>query len=100
VRVRTFKTRTGHHLQFTEEDKGGSKKGVQIKSVSGHQVYLNDSDRTIEIKTSGGHVVKLDDAGQSISLKSTGSVSIKATTTLDLQAGGIITVQGAFIKLN
>ena len=100
VRVRTFKTRTGHQLQFVEEDKGGSKKGIKIKSVSGHQVYLNDSDRTIEIKTNGGHTVKLDDSGQSISMESTGSVSIKAVTTLDLQAGGIVTVKGALINLN
>jgi phage protein D/phage baseplate assembly protein gpV len=100
VRVRTFKTRTGHQLQFTEEDKGSSKKGVQVKSVSGHQIYLNDSDRLIEIQTSGGHFMRLDDAGKKVSIKSVGSVAIEAATSMDLKAGGVVTVQGALIKLN
>lgn len=119
VRLRTFKTRTGHKLQFTEEDKGVSKKGIQIKSVYGHQIYLNDSDRLIEVRTTGGHVLrlddtkkcieltsagghqyKLDDLTKRISLQSVGSISIQANTTLDLQATGIVTVRGAMIRLN
>jgi phage protein D/phage baseplate assembly protein gpV len=119
VRLRTFKTRTGHQMQFTEEDKGGSKKGVQLKTVYGHQIYMNDSDRLIEITTPGGHSLKmddknkklelksssghslvLDDAGNSVGLKSSGSLSIEATSTMTIKSTGPMTVQGAIIKLN
>jgi uncharacterized protein involved in type VI secretion and phage assembly len=100
VRLRTFKTRTGHTLQFTEEDQGSSKKGIEIKSVYGHRIHLNDSEKKVIIQTNGGHVVSMDDQGQKIEMKSTGSISVKANTTLDLEAGGIITVKGAMIKLN
>lgn len=119
VRLRTFKTRTGHELQFVEEDKGSSKKGIRLTSVYGHQIYLDDSTQQIEIHTQNGHKVVLDDRGRqiaiessgghqyvmsdttrSISVTSTGSVSIKANTNLDLQAGAIVTVRGALIRLN
>ncbi len=119
VRLRTIKTRTGHKIQFVEEDKGTSKKGIYLTSVYGHQVNLNDTDKKIEIRTSGGHIVTLDDTGKkieikssgghtvelndmsrSVSLNSQGSVSIKAATTLDIQASGMVTVKGAMIKLN
>jgi phage protein D/phage baseplate assembly protein gpV len=119
VRLRTFKTRTGHQLQFTEENKGSSKKGIQIKSVYGHQIHMNDSEQLIEITTPGGHSLKmddknhrlelksatghklvLDDAAASVSLKSSGSLSIEANTTMKIQSNGPLTVQGAIIKLN
>lgn len=100
VRLRTFKTRTGHQLQFVEEDKGGSKAGVYVQTKGGHKLRLNDSDRCIEVETSGGHKLRLSDADTSISLSSIGSISIKAQTTLDISAGGIVTVRGQLIKLN
>jgi phage protein D len=108
VRLRTFKTRVGHHLQFVDEDKSSSKKGVVIKTAGGHKIYLNDSDKLVEVQTSGGHLLKLNDSDLSISLESKGSISIKAATsvaiqantTIDMKASGIVTVQGLFIKLN
>jgi phage protein D len=108
VRLRTFKTRVGHYLQFVDEDKGLSKKGVCIKTAGGHKIYLNDSEKLVEVKTNGGHFLKLDDQALSVSLESKGSVSIKANTSvaiqantsLDLKATGVVTVQGALIKLN
>ena len=78
VRLRTFKTRTGHSLQFIEEDKGGSKKGIDIISVYGHEIYLNDSEKSIEIKTKGGHMLKMEDNAKKITMKSTGSIEMSA----------------------
>jgi uncharacterized protein involved in type VI secretion and phage assembly len=119
VRLRTIKTRTGHSLQFVEEDKGGSKSGVHLKTSGGHEFYLNDSEQYVEIKTKGGHSIRLDDSSanitlesslghsitlndrsQSISIKSKGSISIDAMTTLSISANGMITINGAMIKLN
>jgi uncharacterized protein involved in type VI secretion and phage assembly len=100
VRLRTFKTRTGHQMQFTEEDKGSSKAGVYIETKGGHKICLNDSDKVIEVETSNGHILRLSDMDNSITLSSKGSITIKAQTTLDITAGGIVTVRGQMIKLN
>jgi uncharacterized protein involved in type VI secretion and phage assembly len=81
VRLRTFKTRTGHELQFAEEPKGGSQAGIYIKTAGGHEIRINDSDR-------------------SLTLSSTGDLKIKAMGNIDINANGIITVKGSLIKLN
>ncbi|MEH1841125.1 MAG: VgrG-related protein [Nostoc sp.] len=61
VRVRTIKTRTGHTIQFVEEDDKSSKAGIYIKTKSGHRIDLNDSLKFIEIKTAGRHKIRMDD---------------------------------------
>ncbi|MDY6899684.1 MAG: VgrG-related protein [Cyanobacteriota bacterium] len=107
VRLRTVKTRTGHTLQFVEEDKGDSKKGVYIDTVYGHKVHLKDSDKAIEIKTKAGHQVilddqnkhieiktdggntcKLDDSGRKITIESKGEIEISAPQKIKLKVGG------------
>lgn len=85
VRLRTFKTRTGHTLQFIEEDQGTSKKGIHIVSVYGHEIYLNDSQKVIEIKTAGGHLFKMDDQGRKIEMKSTGQIALEAPQKISLK---------------
>jgi len=81
VRLRTIKTRTGHQIQFVEEDKGTSKAGVHIQTKDGHQIHLNDSEK-------------------SISISSTGNLKIEAKGNIDISATGVITIQGSLIKLN
>lgn len=71
VRLRTFKTRTGHKLQCVEEDKGSSKKGVYVDTVAGHHVYMNDTEKFAEVKTNGGHQVRLDDQKKKILIQTT-----------------------------
>ncbi len=100
VRLRTIKTRTGHTLQFVEEDKGGSKTGVRLQTNKGHKIYLNDSEACIDIETTGGHKIKMDDRGKAILLDSTGNLSIKAKGNIEIKANGTITVSGAMIYLN
>ena len=128
VRLRTVKTRTGHQLQFVEEDKGSSKKGTYVDTAGGHKLYLNDADKSVEVKTNGGHVVKMDDQGKKIEIKtgqgsnsvvlngSSNAIDIKAGTSINLKVGGNkisiktsgieisatgpVTVKGTPIKLN
>lgn len=69
VRLRTFKTRTGHTLQFVEEDKSGVKKGIYLDSVYGHQVHLKDTEKNIQLKTKNGHLVNLADEQKQIEIK-------------------------------
>ncbi|MHC5778223.1 VgrG-related protein [Nostoc sp.] len=100
VRLRTFKTRTGHTLQFVEKDKSASKTGIRLETVYGHKIYLNDSDKTIEITTTGGHSIKMDDKNKSISIDSAGSMSLNAQTSIDITANATITINGTLIRLN
>jgi phage protein D len=100
VRLRTVKTRTGHVLQFVEEDKGGSKAGVYITTSGGHKVRINDSDRKVEIETNGGHTLTMDDNGMgSISMSSTGSITIDARTSIDIRANTSISINGNTISI-
>jgi phage protein D/phage baseplate assembly protein gpV len=113
VRLRTFKTRTGHTLQFVEEDKGSSKKGVYTDTVYKHKIHCNDSEKKIdiktggshyallddqnkkiEIKTSGGHKILMDDTGKNIDMISTGNINVKSGTSgtskdININAGNI-----------
>ncbi|MBH8560910.1 VgrG-related protein [Nostoc sp. CENA67] len=80
VRLRTFKTRVGHKLQFVEEDKG-TKKGVYVQTTDGHNFRLNDSEQFAELETTGGHKFRCDDSNKTISLTSTGDMTVKSGTT-------------------
>ncbi|MFN6565765.1 type IV secretion protein Rhs [Nostoc minutum NIES-26] len=80
VRLRTFKTRVGHKLQFVEEDKG-TKKGVYLQTTDGHNFRLNDSEKFAELETTGGHKFRCDDSNKTISLTSTGDITVKSGTT-------------------
>lgn len=117
VRLRTLRTRTGHQLQFVEEDKNASQAGIFFETAGGAKVSLNDSKGTITIETKnghrlsfsdsqgevkmtsrGGHEIALNDAMQVLSIRSTGSLSLRATTSVDIQAIGPITLRGAMVN--
>ncbi len=87
VRLRTFKTRTGHTLQFIEEDGSGSQAGVHITSVYGHQIYLNDSDKSILLKTNGGHTLRLNDSSRTIEMNSIGTIAMDAPQKISMTVG-------------
>ncbi|MBW4613762.1 MAG: VgrG-related protein [Desmonostoc vinosum HA7617-LM4] len=100
VRLRTFKTRVGHTLQFIEEVKGRSEVGIVIETKYGHRIYLNDTQKEIEIKTKRGQKINMDDKTRSISIDSTGDITLKARRNIDINATGLVTVKGRIINLN
>lgn len=118
VRLRTIKTRLGHTLQFVEEDKGDSKKGVylttvdkhrlhlndtekyaELKTKEGHQLRLDDKEKKVELKTKGGHQISMDDGGKKVDIVSTGSLTTKSGKSGKSEKininGGEITLTGA-----
>jgi uncharacterized protein involved in type VI secretion and phage assembly len=104
VRLRTFKTRTGHMLQFVEEDKSGVEKGVYVQTTDGHHLRLNDSSQFMEMQSNGGHTLRLDDSSSTIDLTSTGDINIKAGRTgtsgkISIDAGEIALTGMQNIKL-
>jgi len=75
VCLRTFKTRTGHQLQFVDE--GGSS-GTYLTTAQGHQLRLSDSDSAVELKAANGSTIHISDTG--ISIQSPGAIQMNAAT--------------------
>lgn len=96
VRLRTFKTRTGHQLQFVEEDKGAvSKAGTYIETAAGHHLTMNDGDRTLMLDTPDHHTVTLDDKNRQMALKTPQNQSLTlkdGDRTINLQGTGSIDI--------
>ncbi|NJM76030.1 MAG: VgrG-related protein [Acaryochloridaceae cyanobacterium RU_4_10] len=119
VRLRTIKTRTGHTIQFVEEDDMRSKAGIYITTKAGHQIDLNDSEKFIEIQTAGRHQIRLDDPastisirtkmgqsltfrdpGMKVTLQTTGFVNVKAASGVNVATGGFVNVKaGGFVNV-
>jgi uncharacterized protein involved in type VI secretion and phage assembly len=85
---RTFKSRSGHFLEFDDTD--GAMK-VTLKTQKGHVVCLDDDGGTIDIKTSdGSHWGKFDEGGK-VTLSTSGDMLIDVTGTLQVNANEINT---------
>lgn len=88
VRRRTFKTRTGHMIQFIEEDNSDSKAGIYIQTKNGQTVHLKDGEGCIDIDTTGQ--INISAMGEINNL--VGSLGIpQLPTSIDI-AGGILPV--------
>ncbi len=96
VRLRTFKTRTGHVLQFVESDKGASNAGIYIETSKGHKIRLDDSTGSIEIQTKGGQSVCLEDSGE-ISIQSKGSINLQPVSKT-VNVGGNVLCGGLLVN--
>lgn len=79
VRLKTIKTREGHTIQFVEEDKGDSKKGIYLTTADGQQLNFNDTEKYIEFKNSEGHQIRLDEKNKKFEIKT----KIKQKITMD-----------------
>ena len=79
VRLRTIKTRTGHTIQFIEEDGAG----IHIETKGGHKIHLDDSGQQYSDQFNRKH----DDRGEgaAMNLKAT-SININATTSINIDA--------------
>ncbi len=105
VRLRTIKTRTGHTIQFVEEDAAGTQAGIYITTTGGHKVHLTDSEmaKGARITTSGGHKVHLiDTPDPSINIETAAKQHLTLNDVellVDLQTAGRISAE-AGININ
>lgn len=76
VRLRTFKTRAGHQIQFIDDDPNS---GIQITTAGGQQIHLKDSEGSLQITATGN-----------LSLNANGNVAI-AAPTISLRAATVTT---------
>jgi uncharacterized protein involved in type VI secretion and phage assembly len=104
--VRRITSRSGHELTF---DDGESDGHVTIETAAGHSIELDDSggSERITIEDTGGNEIEFDGTSGSLSISGTSEVSVEApmieissSGSLSIEAGGVLTLDGALIKLN
>lgn len=100
---RTFKSRSGHVVRLDDSD--GAEK-IEIVDKSGNNSIVFDAsantitikaDQDIAIESSNG---KLKLSGRGIEITSQAAVKVEASSTMDLKAGGQMTVKGAMVNIN
>jgi phage protein D len=106
VRLRTIKTRTGHTVQFVEEDLRTSKAGIYIKTKNGHHIELNDSQKYIQITTARKHRIRMDDnlTSKGIFIKTAGRHRVDlndktSTITVQTKMGQSLTFRDPGMKV-
>jgi phage baseplate assembly protein V len=102
--VRQITSRSGHELTFDDAD---GDEAVRIETSGGHSVVLDDGDETITIEDTGGNQIEFDGSSRSLSISSEAtvtieapSIEIKSSGNLDLEASGVLSLDGALITLN
>lgn len=104
--VRSITSRSGHALTFDDADDGG----VEIETSAGHTITLDDASGgeiiTIE-DSSGSNAIEFDATAQSLSIEAGAKltveapeVELKADGNMTIDASGVLTLNGAIIKLN
>jgi phage baseplate assembly protein V len=104
--VRSVTSREGHTLTFDDADDGG----VEIETNAGHRIVLDDSSgsETITIEdTSGSNAIEFDGTAKELSIEAGAKLTIEAPQVelaadgnMTLDASGVLTLNGALIKLN
>lgn len=111
-----IRSRSGHEIVFNDNSDGDTK--LEITSSLGHKIVLDDADSgKIEISSSGGHYIVMDDSGITIedsggsqikmesssgevTIKSGMSISLESGGNVDIKAGGVLTLEGALVRIN
>jgi uncharacterized protein involved in type VI secretion and phage assembly len=114
--IKMIRSRSGHRILFNDDDQGQQEK-VEVHSNGGHVVTLSDETGRehilIQDKTSS-NLVKIDSNKNTIAIEAGLEVSIKAPSikikgqmividagaTMQIKAGGIVTIQGGIVKIN
>lgn len=110
TKLRTMKSRTGHYIRMTDDEKG-SLNGIEIgDGTSKYTVVINAKTGEIVITSSGKITVnaktdlaltgmKVTMEGQTVSITGK-TVSVKADGTLQLEASGATTLKGSVVNIN
>lgn len=98
---RLFKSRHGHQLLFDDGKPGV----VELALNDGKKLHLDDNG--MQLDDGKGNRLAIDSKSGALTIEAVGKLTIKATSvliqassTLDIKAGAIMTLNGAVIKLN
>jgi uncharacterized protein involved in type VI secretion and phage assembly len=93
---RFFRSRSGHLLKF--DDTSGSERIEIVGKGGAHKLVIDVSGKKIEISCSSGDVAISAPAGK-VALEGK-EVSIKASTTMTIEATGNMTIKGSTVSIN
>jgi uncharacterized protein involved in type VI secretion and phage assembly len=93
---RFFRSRSGHVLKF--DDTSGSERIEIVGKGGAHKLVIDVSGKKIEISCSSGDVAISAPAGK-VALEGK-EVSIKASTTMTIEATGNMTIKGSTVSIN
>jgi uncharacterized protein involved in type VI secretion and phage assembly len=91
--IREIHSRSGHILRL--DDKDGSEK-VEVTDKNGNTFTISSSSNEITIEAKGRITIK----GNGIEINSESDVRIKAGSTMDLNAGAVMTIKGSIVNIN
>jgi len=89
--VKMIKTQAGHVVRL---DDSARARAIELKTAGGHDVVLDDQNRTITITSSGGHKLVLDDRGNVVELAAAGGAG-----KLTIEASGKVTITGTIVTV-
>jgi phage baseplate assembly protein V len=101
--MRTTKSRSGHIIRL--DDTAGGEKVQIIDKTGNNLMVISSSDNTIHISANSDITIesktgKLKMSAVGVEITSTTDVKIQANATIDIQATGQTSIQGALVKLN
>lgn len=107
--IRKIRSRSGHEIVFDDND-AARKEKLEIHTSAGHKILLDDASgqEKIEIKDkTGNNIIKMDSVQNAISIESTMKLNIKSQLIeiesqgmMTLKAAGVLTIEGAMVKIN
>lgn len=103
AQVREWRSVKGHAIALT--DKHGQEK-IEVKSNAGHQMVLDDTNKTLQIKAVNGQTITLTQGGEvviegkGVTVKSSGQLSLESGSNMSIKANGTLDIKGMVINLN
>ena len=105
--VRMIRTRSGHEVVLDDTENAGA---VEIRTGAGHSIRLDDAAGSEQITItdkSEGNSISFDPNAGSVELRGGTTVSVSAPTVelagdgnVSVEAGGVLTLKGAMVKIN
>lgn len=93
---RFFRSRSGHLMKF--DDTSGAERIEIVGQGGAHKLVIDVSGKQIELSCASGDIAIKAPAG-TVSIDAT-KVAIKASGSLDIQAGAALTIKGATVAIN
>lgn len=96
--IRKIKSRSGNEIILNDE---AGKEKVEVKTVGGHSVLLDDENKKVVIKESGGNcTLTIDSNANSVTIVGKSALSLKSDTKVEIVVGGNkIMIESSGIKI-
>lgn len=105
--IRKIRSRSGHEIVLDDSDSEGK---VEVGTNAGHRVVLDDSTGGEKIRIedrTGKNTVEFDSNAGSVTVSSAATIrvespliEIKGDGNVTVEAGGILSLKGALVKIN